>query len=98
MTGFFRDGYCRTGSSDHGSHTVCSEVTEEFLEYTKKQGNDLSTPNSYFPGLKPGDHWCLCAARWKQAQEAGVAPTVVLEASHQKALNTCSLDLLKKHQ
>jgi len=88
MTGFFRDGCCHTGAGDLGSHVVCAQMTEPFLSYTKAQGNDLSTPMPvyHFPGLQPGDRWCLCAARWKEAYEDGVAPPVVLEATHEQAL------------
>ncbi|MDM9582680.1 MULTISPECIES: DUF2237 domain-containing protein [unclassified Nostoc] len=99
MTGFHRDGFCRTGSQDFGSHVVCAQVTSEFLEFTKSQGNDLSTavPDFNFPGLKPGDRWCLCASRWQEALEAGVAPPVILSATHARALEVVSLDELKKH-
>ena len=99
MTGYYRDGYCRTGGQDFGVHVVCAQVTEEFLTFTKRQGNDLSTPiPAYdFPGLKPGDRWCLCASRWKEAQEAGVAPPVVLEATHARALEILSLGELKEN-
>lgn len=97
MTGFYRDGCCRTGADDHGSHVVCAMVTKEFLAYTKARGNDLSSPNPWFPGLKPGDRWCLCALRWKEALDAGVAPPVVLEATHEKTLKYVSLDDLKRH-
>jgi uncharacterized protein len=97
MTGFYRDGCCQTGPDDHGSHVVCAMVTKEFLAYTRSRGNDLSTPNPWFPGLKPGDRWCLCASRWKEALDAGVAPPVVLEATHEKALKYVSLDDLKRH-
>ncbi|MDZ8223794.1 DUF2237 domain-containing protein [Nostoc sp. ChiVER01] len=99
MTGFYRDGFCRTGGQDFGSHVVCAEVTSEFLEFTKSHGNDLSTPvpDFNFPGLKPGDRWCLCASRWQEALDAGVAPPVVLSATHARALETVSLDELKKH-
>lgn len=99
MTGFYRDGFCRTGGQDFGSHVVCAEVTSEFLEFTKSHGNDLSTPvpDSNFPGLKPGDRWCLCASRWQEALDAGVAPPVVLSATHARALEMVSLDELKKH-
>ncbi|MEH2275226.1 DUF2237 family protein [Nostoc sp.] len=99
MTGFYRDGFCRTGGQDFGSHVVCAEVTSEFLEFTKSRGNDLSTPvpDSNFPGLKPGDRWCLCASRWQEALEAGVAPPVILSATHARALEMVSLDELKKH-
>ena len=100
MTGFYRDGFCTTGGQDVGMHVVCAQVTEEFLQYTKSQGNDLSTPAPYFnfPGLKPGDCWCLCAARWQEALEAGVAPPVVLEATHARALEVCNLADLQKHR
>jgi uncharacterized protein (DUF2237 family) len=99
-TGFYRDGYCRTGEADMGSHVVAAIVTDEFLEFTKSRGNDLQTPRPIydFPGLKAGDRWCLCALRWREAHEAGVAPPVVLEASHEKALNHVSLEILKKYQ
>ncbi|MFP6859271.1 MAG: DUF2237 domain-containing protein [Roseibacillus sp.] len=84
MTGFRRDGHCRMGPGDRGVHTVCVVMTEEFLKFSKEAGNDLSTPRPefHFPGLVPGDHWCLCAGRWKEAFEAGAAPPVVLEATH----------------
>ncbi|MGB2925678.1 MAG: DUF2237 domain-containing protein [Limnothrix sp.] len=100
MTGFYRDGCCTTGSNDLGRHVICSEVTPAFLRYTKKQGNDLSTPMPQydFPGLKPGDRWCLCASRWQEAFETGVAPSVVLESTHAKALEIVNLEDLKKHQ
>lgn len=99
MTGFYRDGCCHTGSGDFGVHVVCAQMTEAFLTYTRAQGNDLSTPvPAYqFPGLKPGDRWCLCAARWKEAYDDGVAPKVVLEATHEAALKTIPLELLKEH-
>ncbi len=99
MTGFFRDGSCRTGEDDHGSHTVCTRVTAEFLEFSRARGNDLSTPlpEYGFPGLKPGDCWCLCALRWQEAFEAGFAPQVRLESSHQRALEHVSLADLKAH-
>ncbi|MEM9804752.1 MAG: DUF2237 domain-containing protein [Cyanobacteria bacterium P01_D01_bin.56] len=99
MTGFYRDGTCNTGPNDVGSHVVCAEMTEEFLIYTKAQGNDLSTPVPMyqFPGLKPGDRWCLCAVRWKEAYEAGVAPKVVLEATHESALTVVSFEALKEY-
>ncbi|MFN6529176.1 DUF2237 domain-containing protein [Nostoc sp. ChiSLP03a] len=99
VTGFYRDGFCRTGGQDFGSHVVCAQVTPEFLEFTKSQGNDLSTPvpDFNFPGLKPGDRWCLCASRWQEALEAGVAPPVILSATHARALEVVSLDELKKH-
>ena len=100
MTGFYRDGYCKTGAEDYGTHVVCAEMTEAFLTFTKSRGNDLSTPiPAYqFPGLKPGDKWCLCALRWKEAYEAGVAPPVVLERTHKKALEFIAIDALKAHE
>jgi uncharacterized protein len=99
MTGFYRDGFCRTGGQDFGSHVICAEITSEFLEFTKSRGNDLSTPvpESNFPGLKPGDRWCLCASRWQEALDAGVAPPVILSATHPRALEVVSLEDLKKH-
>ena len=99
MTGFYRNGCCETGAYDQGAHVVCAEVTAEFLVYSKAQGNDLSTPHpGYgFPGLKPGDCWCLCAARWKEAFDDGVAPRVKLAATHARALEYVSLDHLKQH-
>jgi uncharacterized protein len=97
-TGFFRDGCCNTSDDDVGSHTVCVEVTKDFLEFSRFRGNDLSTPRPefQFPGLKPGDRWCLCAARWLEAQQQGMAPRVVLRGTHERALDIVSLDLLKK--
>ncbi len=88
MTGFYRDGYCRTGPGDYGLHTVCVVISDEFLRFSSAMGNDLSTPRPEmdFPGLKPGDRWCLCVQRWQEALEAGMAPHVVLEASHMSAL------------
>ena len=99
MTGFFRTGCCETGPQDAGVHAVCAEVTEEFLSFSRSRGNDLTAPApmSGFPGLKPGDRWCLCAARWKEALDAGVAPRVVLRATHEAALSVVSLDDLKRH-
>ena len=99
MTGFFRDGCCNTSADDRGSHTVCVVVTAEFLTFSKSRGNDLSTPmpEYAFEGLKSGDRWCLCAARWKEAHESGCAPLVVLTATHERALEVCSLADLKKH-
>ncbi len=98
LTGFFRNGCCDTSPSDHGSHTVCMVATAEFLAFSAQRGNDLSTPmHEYgFPGLKPGDRWCLCAPRWAEALEAGKAPKVVLSATHQGALAYCKLDDLKR--
>lgn len=99
ITGFYRDGACRTGAEDRGIHVVCARVTDAFLQYSKGQGNDLITPMpAYrFPGLKAGDGWCLCAARWEEARRAGFAPPVVLEATHERALSIVSLDDLKAH-
>mgnify|MGYP006289065617 CR=1 FL=1 len=99
-TGFYRDGYCHTGPDDMGVHVVCAHMTHDFLKFTKSQGNDLSSPVPAFgfPGLKPGDRWCLCASRWKEAYEAGVAPPVVLAATHEKALQIVSLDQLIAHE
>ena len=99
MTGFLRNGCCDTGPEDVGSHTVCAVMTAEFLEYSKAAGNDLSTPvpEFGFAGLKPGDRWCLCAPRWQQAFVAGQAPRVVLRATHESALQYCSLADLKRH-
>lgn len=99
LTGFTRSGSCETGPQDLGSHTVCARVTQEFLEYSRSRGNDLMTPvpEFDFPGLKPGDRWCLCAARWQEALEAGCAPRVVLRATHQRALEVCAMADLKRH-
>ena len=98
VTGFLRDGNCSTGPQDLGSHTVCAIVDEAFLEYSRSAGNDLITPMPEygFPGLKPGDRWCLCASRWKQAYEAGCAPPVYLGATHERALELIELAILKK--
>jgi uncharacterized protein len=98
MTGFYRDGCCNTGQEDIGSHTVCAVMTAAFLDFSKSRGNDLSTPmpELAFPGLKPGDRWCLCASRWQEAFEAGQAPRVVLRATHNAALSDCSLADLKR--
>ena len=97
MTGFYRDGCCNTGIEDIGSHTVCIVATAEFLAFSKSRGNDLSTPlpDFGFPGLKPGDRWCLCAPRWQEAFAAGAAPRVVLRATHEGALESCALADLK---
>jgi hypothetical protein len=99
LTGFFRDGCCNTGPEDRGLHTVCAEVTAEFLAFSKARGNDLSTsrPEYGFAGLKPGDRWCLCAARWEEARRAGVAPPVLLEATHEATLALVDLDQLRAH-
>jgi uncharacterized protein (DUF2237 family) len=98
MTGFYRDGCCNTGREDIGSHTVCVVMTSAFLDFSKSHGNDLSTPMPElgFPGLKPGDRWCLCAPRWQEAFEANQAPRVVLRATHEAALAYCSLADLKR--
>jgi len=99
LTGFFRDGCCNTGPEDVGSHTVCTRVTEDFLDFSLSQGNDLLTPMPQygFAGLKPGDQWCLCASRWAEALDAGVAPLVVLEATHERALEILDLEDLQDH-
>lgn len=99
MTGFYRTGSCETGPQDAGSHTVCARVTEDFLAFTRSNGNDLSSPVPAFgfPGLKPGDQWCLCVSRWEEARLAGVAPPVVLASTHQAALQVVTLDDLKAH-
>lgn len=98
LTGWFRDGCCNTDAQDRGMHTVCIVVSAEFLQFSRACGNDLSTPmpESSFPGLTPGDHWCLCAARWREAWEAGKAPRVVLGASHQNTLRVVPLTVLKQ--
>jgi len=99
MTGFYRDGCCNTGGQDVGLHVVCAEMTAEFLEFSRDRGNDLITPVPMyqFPGLKPGDRWCLCAARWKEAYDAGKAPKVHLAATHVSALEFASLEELREH-
>ncbi|OUS27413.1 hypothetical protein A9Q99_15150 [Gammaproteobacteria bacterium 45_16_T64] len=98
ITGFFRDGCCNTNEQDVGSHTVCIEVTQKFLEYSRFRGNDLSTPMPEygFPGLAPGDRWCLCAARWKEAYDQDMAPRVHLTRTHKKALEIVPLELLRQ--
>jgi len=98
VTGFFRNGCCDTSAQDYGSHTVCVVMTAEFLAFSKAAGNDLSTPMPEygFPGLKPGDRWCLCAPRWQEALDAGSAPRVALRATHQDALAYCKLEDLKR--
>ncbi|ANT61707.1 MULTISPECIES: DUF2237 family protein [Roseobacteraceae] len=100
MTGYFRDGHCNTCTEDSGSHTVCAVMTAEFLAYSKYVGNDLSTPRPglRFPGLKPGDQWCLCALRFLQAHDEGCAPKVQLDSTHQRALEVVSLDILEQHK
>ncbi|MDO8378150.1 DUF2237 family protein [Phenylobacterium sp.] len=99
VTGFFRNGCCETGPQDTGIHTVCAVMTAEFLAYSKSMGNDLSTPvpDYAFPGLKPGDRWCLCAPRWKEALDAGAAPHLVLEAPHEETLAIVPLGILKDY-
>ena len=99
VTGFYRTGCCHTGPDDHGAHTVCAVMTDEFLAFSKARGNDLSTPRKEFgfPGLKAGDRWCLCAARWREAFDAGKAPKLVLAATHERTLNYASLEALKAH-
>ncbi|MCA9191630.1 MAG: DUF2237 domain-containing protein [Planctomycetales bacterium] len=99
MTGFYRDGCCHTGPEDVGLHTVCVEVTEDFLVFSKSRGNDLSTPNlAYrFPGLNPGDRWCLCVERWQEAHAAGMAPLVNLLATHMSVLEFVDLEVLKEY-
>jgi uncharacterized protein len=100
LTGYFRDGCCNTDASDAGSHLICVRVTSGFLSFSKSRGNDLSTPQPQyrFAGLQPGDRWCLCANRWREALEAGLAPPVVLECTHEKALGFVSIAQLEKHQ
>jgi uncharacterized protein (DUF2237 family) len=98
-TGFYRDGFCKTGEEDFGTHIVCAMMTNEFLEYTKSRGNDLSTPIPQwgFPGLREGDKWCLCIMRWLEAEKAGKAPKIALEATNEKALDYTTLELLKSY-
>lgn len=100
VTGWYRDGYCNTDMRDRGVHVVCAILTDDFLNYSSSCGNNLTSPNpqSGFPGLKAGDKWCLCVSRWKEAMVAGVAPPIVLESTHSKALETVSLEDLKKHE
>ncbi len=99
MTGYFRDGSCRTDETDRGTHVICARVTQKFLEFSATRGNDLSTPRPEFrfAGLKPGDCWCLCAMRWREALEAGVAPLVKLGSTHEKALKVVAFEDLKAH-
>ncbi len=99
VTGFYRDGCCNTGPQDHGSHTVCASLTDEFLQYSLGRGNDLVTarPEFGFPGLKAGDCWCLCAGRWLEAHEDGKAPRVYLKRTHEAALNTVPLNVLREY-
>ena len=98
VTGYFRDGFCNTDEHDFGSHVVCAEITEDFLTFSEAMGNDLSTPRPEFnfPGLKEGDRWCLCALRWKEAYDAGVAPRVYLESCHLNALSYVTKDQLEE--
>ncbi|MEM8798402.1 MAG: DUF2237 domain-containing protein, partial [Pseudomonadota bacterium] len=100
MTGFLRDGFCNTNQMDHGTHVICAVVTEAFLDYTRSRGNDLSTPRPeyQFPGLKPGDGWCLCALRWKEAHEAGVAPPIKAQSTHIRALDFIPLEVLETYR
>ncbi len=100
MSGWYRDGFCKTDFSDIGIHTVCAVMTDSFLSYSKAQGNDLSTPIPMydFPGLKSGDHWCLCAPRWMEAYEDGMAPFVNLEATEESTLKVVDLEILTKHR
>lgn len=100
VTGFFRDGHCNTCAQDQGSHTVCAVMTAEFLAFSKYVGNDLSTPIPAFnfPGLRPGDRWCLCASRFLQAHDEGCAPEVVLEATHRRALEIVPIEVLRDHE
>jgi uncharacterized protein (DUF2237 family) len=99
VTGFFRNGCCETGPHDLGLHTVCAVMTAEFLQFSRSRGNDLSTPvpESGFPGLRPGDRWCLCAPRWKEALDAGCAPQLVLEATHEETLAIVPLGVLRDY-
>ena len=99
LTGYYRDGCCNTDAHDQGSHVVCAKVTDAFLTFSRQRGNDLSTPRPEyrFKGLKPGDRWCLCALRWKEALDAGVAPSVVLESTHSKVLEFVTLAQLQAH-
>jgi uncharacterized protein (DUF2237 family) len=99
VTGFYRNGCCDSGEDDQGDHMVCAIMTANFLEFSKSQGNDLSTPipQYNFPGLEPGDRWCLCAPRWKEAYNAGMAPKVVLEATNELTLNEVTMDMLLEH-
>lgn len=99
LTGFYRNGYCETGPLDTGVHTVCAQVTSEFLQFSKQRGNDLITPapQYQFPGLKPGDRWCLCASRWEEARRFGMAPPVILNATHAKTLEIIPLAVLQEY-
>ena len=95
VTGYERNGFCKLNDQDEGTHTVCAEMTQDFLNYTKSKGNDLITRRGSFSGLKPGDRWCLCAARWEEARSVGVAPPVILEATQERTLNFTTLSNLK---
>ncbi len=97
LTGYFRDGLCSTGEEDTGRHVVCAKMTREFLDYTRSQGNDLVTPRAGFPGLLPGQRWCVCASRWREAHEAGVAPPVVVAATHARATALVPAETLRMH-
>ena len=99
VTGFFRDGCCNTNAQDYGSHTVCVDLTQEFLEFSRSRGNDLMTPMPQFnfPGLNPGESWCLCATRWLEAHEANAAPRVYLRRTHQRALEIVPMDILRSY-
>lgn len=99
MTGWFRDGSCKTDGRDQGLHVICAEMTEEFLRFSWERGNDLTAarPEFGFPGLKSGDRWCICASRWQEAFEAGVAPPVILESTHERSLEVCNLNDLRQH-
>ena len=98
ITGFYRDGFCHTDELDRGIHVVCAEMSEDFLNFSKSRGNDLSTPRTEynFPGLRPGDHWCICAERWKEAYDFGKAPKLFLKKSNKKALTIIKIEILKK--
>ena len=97
MTGWFRNGCCETDENDAGRHVVCIQATAEFLAFSRQRGNDLSTPRPGFPGLRPGDRWCVCAARWKEAHDAGVAPPVFLAGTHESAVEVCDREALLSH-
>ena len=98
MTGFFRDGFCRTDEQNQGQHLICAIITRQFLEFSRNRGNDLISPRPelHFPGLKPGDRWCVNALRWREAYEAGVAPPVLLASTHQRVLNYVTMDMLRE--
>jgi uncharacterized protein len=100
LTGYYRDGCCNTDTHDHGTHVICARMTQEFLIFSRERGNDLMTPRPEyrFAGLQAGDRWCLCASRWQEALEVGVAPPVVLECTHAKALEFASIEQLKAHE